>query len=106
MSQSTQFRGVATTTVHDEGELLGVYHQTIVCRKAPDGKVKLNSGGWKTKTTLARMNQFAAEFCDNRFKVIQREGQWYVMFTGKEMGDYGYHWDEANKIPFVDGMIV
>jgi len=97
--QTRIFRGVETTTFSDEnGALVGIYRGTAVCRKLADGRVVLNSGGWKTATTKNRMNQFAATYCDNRYGVIQRDGEWFVMLW-KNGG-----WDEENKIPFYDSI--
>ena len=71
-----------------------VYHGITVCKVNPStGKVKLNTGGWHTATTKQRMNQFAAEYCDHRFQVFQKNFEWFVSTEGGE-------------VPFVDGMEV
>ena len=72
-----------------EGALCCKYHNTIVAKKLPDGKVVLNSGGFRSNTTKLRMNQFAQEHCAGRFGVSQKNFDWFV-------GD----------APFSDNMVV
>jgi hypothetical protein len=96
MSQTTEFRGVATT-VHThkraEGqEIVGVYHNTRVAIASPllpdergfTHRVTLNTGGWKSNTTKTRMNQFSAQFCGNAYRVYQDKGDWFVLVRGNE----------------------
>ncbi len=33
-------------------------HDTVIVRTYPDGKIKLDSGGWKTATTKERINRY------------------------------------------------
>lgn len=85
MAQTSIFRGVQTKTLkHLDGSLGGYYRGTQVARKAADGTVTLNTGGWFTNTTKTRMNQFASEFCNNRFSVFQRKFQWFVSYDACE----------------------
>lgn len=51
-------------------------HSTIVVFFRPDYTV-LNSGGWRTVTTKARMNEFSG------FSVYQEKFVWYVEAHGK-----------------------
>lgn len=73
-----------------------VYHNTCVAEYHPqstycqkelamraacrgvDYDIRLNTGGYFTKTTKKRMNQFAEMF-DLPFRVYQQSGQWYVI---------------------------
>lgn len=108
MSQTTAFRGVATTihTVsHAVGvEVVGVYHNTRVARVSPllpderglTQRVTLNTGGWRSNTTKLRMNQFSAQFCGNAFRVYQDKGDWFVLVRGNE-APYVF---EGNTITF------
>ena len=83
----------ATTVARDaDGVLRVTYHATAVVTVAADGTVTLNSGGWRTATTKARMNQ-AANQLGLGFSVYQEKGDWYVR---------NLDWD--NPIPFKDGM--
>ena len=58
-------------------------HGTDVVVIHPDNTYTLNSGGWQTVTTKARINEFSPA------RVCQRNGVWYV-----------------DGFPFVDGMKV
>jgi|ERR1700674_897278 len=92
------------TTVRSSGEeLVCILHRTtIVCKRG--NTVWLNSGGWRTVTTKTRMNQFAKEYCNGRFTVYQRKGEWYVSFhLPHEHQDWnGQYWQD--EVPFIDGM--
>lgn len=90
--QTEKFAGTATAIAYVDGGVLGIYQNTTVCEKRGDVCI-LNDGGWKTVTTLRRMNQFAAEFCDRAFTVRQIKGDWHV-FT------------REGSIPYETGMKV
>lgn len=49
-------------------------HDTYVVTWYADGRVKLNSGGWRTVTTKARIN----EYLNSGYGVEQELGQWYL----------------------------
>src|SRR5665213_3455922 len=46
-------------------------HQTDVVTMHPDGSITLDSGGWRTLTTKARIN-------DHYNYISQRKGIWYL----------------------------
>jgi hypothetical protein len=48
-------------------------HETDILTYTPDGKCILNSGGWRTVTTKARMNDYAPGA-----PIIQKAGVWYI----------------------------
>lgn len=60
-------------------------HNTDIVKYYPDGSIELNTGGWNTLTTKARINEYAP------IRVYQEKGIWYLM---------------PDKTPFVDGMKV
>ncbi len=62
-------------------------HLTDIIEEMPDGRVRLNTGGWQTVTTKDRLNSFAP--C----RVYSDRGVWYVDHAGK-------------TAPFFDGMIL
>jgi hypothetical protein len=66
-------------------------HGTDVVTFSPSGAVTLNSGGWKTVTTKARMNEWAP------FQVWSDQGTWYV---GAGV------LDSKPRVPFADGMTI
>ena len=61
-------------------------HDTVVVTCHGDGRVTLNSGGWRTVTTKARMNQHAKPY-----RVASDRGVWTV---------YG----EGKSVPYFDGI--
>lgn len=74
----SKFQGVATCTYLNNGALHGRYHNTDVAIAAPGGVISLNTGGYFTRTTKARMNQFSNHYCGGAFKVYQKGGQWFA----------------------------
>lgn len=50
-------------------------HSTVIFRQLPDGTIVLDTGGWKTVTTKARMNQAFNEF-GLPYGVSQKDGEW------------------------------
>jgi hypothetical protein len=78
MTNLSKFQGVATTVrVAPTGEIIGQYQRTDVAKKQHNN-IQLNTGGWFTRTTKVRMNQFANHFCNGRFSVYQKNHEWFV----------------------------
>lgn len=67
------------------------YHDTVVLETAKNGTITLNSGGFRTVTTKARINKY-----QNVCRVDSHNGKWIVCPRGT--------WGGPNSIPFVDGM--
>jgi hypothetical protein len=67
-----------------------MYYATDVVTYYPDGRIKLDSGGWMTVSTKERLNQFSP------FHVWQNKGVWYV---SKNPG-----WNVIQSVPYKDGM--
>jgi hypothetical protein len=85
MAQTQVFRGVETTTYRDQdGALVGVYRGTPVVKQLGN-LITLNTGGWKSRTTKVRMNQFSNTYANSRFGVVQRDYDWFVLVDGKEL---------------------
>lgn len=79
MTNAYKFQGVETTTImHSDGELAGYYRGTDVAR-IKGNVIKLNTGGWFSKTTKTRMNQFANNFANGGFYVYQKKFNWFVV---------------------------
>ena len=69
------FSGSETATTVTDTSV--TYHATLVAERLPNGKIRLNSGGWKTRMTIRRMNQ--AGFHWGRGSLAyQKAGNWYV----------------------------
>jgi hypothetical protein len=64
-----------TATTFADGKL--VYHNTVVCEALPNGRTRLNSGGWRTATTKKRMNQYA-EMMGFSWRVRQIDFDWFI----------------------------
>lgn len=80
-----KFQGVETTTATDrDGALVGYYRGTPVARKHGN-VITLNTGGWFSRTTKVRMNQFANHFCFGAYGVYQKKGQWFVDVNGQTL---------------------
>ena len=67
-----------------------VYHDTAVVT-FNDDHIILDTGGWWTRTTKARMNQAAQQF-GLGYYVKQVQGDWVVTFLDED------HFFEANRI--------
>ena len=55
-----------------------VYHQTVVVAFNYQ-EIILNTGGWRTVTTKARMNQTSNQF-NLRYRVFQKDFDWFVEY--------------------------
>ena len=85
MTNLYKFQGVETTTITDrDGALVGYYRGTPVGRIAGN-VVTLQTGGWFSRTTKVRMNQFSNNFVNGRFGVYQKNYQWFVSVNGKDL---------------------
>jgi len=85
-----------------EDDSIGVIlHETEVITFYPDGRVKLDSGGWKTPTTKNRLNYIESHF------IFQDKSTWYVsQLGGKGYETYGDMWKKERAFIFQDGMIL
>jgi hypothetical protein len=92
MAQTQIFRGTARAILRDDEGINFIYHKTAVVKRYYDGRIKLNSGGWDTRTTLTAMNQ-ASNQEGFGFKVYQRAYEWFVDWKGQ-------------TLPFSDNMIL
>jgi hypothetical protein len=66
-------------------------HRTDIVTRKPDGSVILNSGGWRTVTTKARLNEYVSSVA-----IYQKDHEWFICNRG----------DWAGAIPFEDGCTV
>jgi hypothetical protein len=80
------FSGHETATQVTETQV--IYHRTVVAELLPDGGIRLNSGGWRTRTTARRMDQAVQHFRNERYAhaVYQKDFQWFVS-DGREFFD-------------------
>src|ERR1035437_10211680 len=73
--------------INESGDIVTRLHNTNIVTKTLSGKTILNSGGYQSKTTKERLNDFSG------YRVNQNKGVWYVS-------------GENKTIPFYDGMIL
>lgn len=83
----------ATTIRTDAGVTRVRYHQTDVVQFTAD-VITLDSGGWRTATTKARMNQASHQF-NLGFRVYQERGVWWVWMLA-----------DGSRVAFADGMTI
>ena len=92
MTQTCRIGTVATTVRRRPHETTVTYHDTDVVTVYPNGKIVLDSGGWRTATTRTRMNQASHEL-HLGFEVYQRNFNWYVAIDG-------------HVLDFTDGIVI
>lgn len=95
--------GTHKTSIYtdSDGSLCVKYHATVVAKRDARGKITLNSGGWRTVTTKARMNQALWQWspAGSTYYVHQIKGEWFV---GVHKG-HGVH---ERVCEFYDGVTV
>lgn len=72
-----------TVWVDDQGWTNVRYHNTVVVR-FNRGHIELDTGGWQTATTKARMNQTANQYGLD-FYVFQTAFKWFVQPKGMKL---------------------
>ena len=92
MPQTSVFRGTARAQLTVNGARHYVYHRTAVVIVSQIKTIRLDSGGWRTATTLRAMNQASTQD-ELGFRVFQRRGDWLVTWQGREL-------------PFADQMLL
>jgi hypothetical protein len=74
--------GYKTRVLSDEDNVTRVFfHETPVV-SFNERSIALNTGGWWTRTTKARMNQASQEF-GLGFRVLQKQNKWLVEYQGE-----------------------
>lgn len=87
------------TTMHTDNNTVNLVHHStkIVEHNLVDKTIKLNNGGWFSKTTKDRMNAYFNESNLNAFGIFQKKGEWFLL-TPKN--------DHKNAIKYENNMIV
>ena len=81
MAQTRRVGRTATSVMCTNGRISAVYHSTEVVLATKE-KIVLNTGGWTTATTKARMNQASNQF-GLGYKVYQKDRAWFVTYKGE-----------------------
>ena len=84
MAQNQVFRGTARAIHTSQEGRHYVYHRTAVVTVLPNGDIRLDTGGYRTRTTMLAMNQ-ASNQDRLGFKVYQRAFCWYVLWKRVEL---------------------
>jgi len=82
MARTDRLGEKATTVYVEDGWTVVRYHQTDVVRFREGGPIILNTGGYRTVTTKARMNQASNQF-GLGYQVTQNNFTWYVSYEDK-----------------------
>jgi hypothetical protein len=83
MSNTTVKYPTATTACQRGNDFVVTYHKTDVVIIRADGSIVINTGGYLTKTTAHRINQYAPGV---QFNIHKNQG--FVTFQGKEYIHY------------------
>lgn len=85
---------VRNTVVHrlPNNSIAVRYHQTNVVVAEDNGNIVLNTGGWQTSTTKARINEYT------NARVYQKKGSWYLG-TGQVFFDHIIITNEGVPLP-------
>ena len=78
---STVGKHATTVARDDQGIMRVTYHSTHVFTTYPNGRIDLDTGGWKSVTTKARMNQASNQYSLG-FHVWQENFSWFVDVDG------------------------
>jgi len=101
-----QGRKVANNTYlerREGGDIAVRLHSTDVVTFHADGTITLDSGGWLTVTTKARMN----DYLPGGIVLSSLKGRWFLVYAG--------HWDHASEtyvkserpaVPYADGVAI
>lgn len=81
--QNKEFKGTARAILVVNGATHYVYHRTAVVIVEKNGRIRLDSGGYRTATTKRAMNQASNQF-KLGFRVWQRDGDWFVDWQGRD----------------------
>lgn len=73
-----------------------VLHSTSILTWYPDGRIVLNSGGWRTPVTKARMNAWLPR----NYRVWQTKREWRIYRYSLNSGAI------ETQMDFTDGMVI
>jgi hypothetical protein len=75
--------------IQPDGSVTITFHRTTIVTIHPDDSITLHSGGWRTVTTISRMNDYVGN------RIFQKRGDWFVTRRSE---------DGVVTVPYVDGM--
>jgi hypothetical protein len=90
--------GNTLATLHEQGSIEIKFWDTVIMVIAQDGTMVLNSGGFKTVTTQARMD----EYMGPHWQLSTSKGVWHLVHF---LTDQGYN-GEVERYIYRDGMVL
>jgi hypothetical protein len=79
MKKDNQFKQYQTTARSlENGRTEVVYYKTLIVAFDKE-EIVLDAGGWRTRTTMIRMNQVSRHF-GLGYRVYQKDTQWFVEY--------------------------
>ena len=89
-----------TTTFVEDKKINVIHHATkIIEHDVQNNTIKLNNGGWYSKTTKDRMHSYLIE--NASFRLYQKKGNWFVDQIDK-LNDY----KTIKTIPYENDMVL
>tara|TARA_R100000322_G_scaffold107482_1_gene68439 strand:- start:524 stop:871 length:348 start_codon:yes stop_codon:yes gene_type:complete len=89
-----------TTTFVEDKKINVVHHATkIIEHDVENNTIKLNNGGWYSKTTKDRMHSYLIE--NANYRLYQKKGNWFLDQVDK-LNDY----KTIKTIPYENNMIL
>lgn len=78
---SKKIKNNTRLTIYKNGDKVLRLHNTDIIKWTSE-KIILNSGGWRTATTKARLNEFLG---DLGISVYQKDFEWFICSNGNEL---------------------
>ena len=89
-----------TTTFVEDKKIIVVHHNTkIIEHDVENHTIKLNNGGWFSKTTKDRIHSYLVEH--SSYKLYQKKGNWFIDIIDK-FDDY----KTLKTIPYENNMVL
>lgn len=87
------------TYLIDYGNRVAVrFHETEVVTAYTDGKVVVDAGGWRTRTTLDRISTALGSSAGN-WRLYRKNYKWYWFNGTNNLGN----WNDTTRYPYTDG---
>ena len=97
----TTYKSAYKTTTFVEGDTINVVHHStkIIEHNVLNKTIRLNNGGWFSKTTKDRMHSYLITNAD--YRLYQKKGAWIL-----DQVDKNNNYRTIKTIPYENGMIL
>jgi hypothetical protein len=97
----TTYKSAYKTTTFVEGDTINVVHHStkIIEHDVLNKTIRLNNGGWFSKTTKDRMHSYLITNTD--YRLYQKKGAWIL-----DQVDKNNNYRTIKTIPYENGMIL